>query len=78
MPKKNARITYRCPSELRHLIEKEAEIFDGNMSDAIVNIVKTWFYRRPIGDADRIFREINELVANFQKMQSRSGTSGIS
>jgi hypothetical protein len=73
MQNKNARMAFRCSSELRKKIQKEAETLEWTMSDMIVEILETWFSSERNSDGEGILQEIDELIAKIESEGSREG-----
>ena len=70
MQRKNARMTFRCPGELRKEIEKDAERLQWPMSDILVGVLKNWFFPQPKSNTDEIFQELDEIADRLESKQS--------
>lgn len=71
MHRKNCRITFRLPKELRKSLENAAKRTESSMSDTLVIILKDWFPLERRKTVEETFQELDEIVARLDSLQSR-------
>ena len=68
--RKDSRITFRLPKELRKSLERAAKRDESSMSDILVLILKSWFPLERRKTGAELFQEIDELINSVLPKQS--------